>query len=235
MSVIAENPDDQATAITARKPRTRRQPQPEALRSDAEKVDAYRQELAIAQDESHMLIDEFPITQAGKYGRYGMCTIADAIGQDIARLRVPLTRRKVMTTLASIDPGPQELGGGWKVTITENGVEIAGAVFPAMSDSNEASQVALEEAKDWLDDWESRKWGEKKPRDAVKHILDKCRAAKNGANYLSTGESLVAALVLNRSDWLAEMNYTIPEALERIGPEWAKQIPAVARILREEG
>ncbi len=36
MSVIAENPDDQSAAVTARKPRTRRQPQP--IQSPASKA-----------------------------------------------------------------------------------------------------------------------------------------------------------------------------------------------------
>ncbi|QGJ67835.1 hypothetical protein FDU21_16760 [Xanthomonas oryzae pv. oryzae] len=33
---------------------------------------------------------------------------------------------------------------------------------------------------------------------------------------LSTGEALTAALVLNRHDWLADMDYTIAQALDRI-------------------
>ncbi|WP_314102904.1 hypothetical protein [uncultured Stenotrophomonas sp.] len=33
---------------------------------------------------------------------------------------------------------------------------------------------------------------------------------------LSTGEALTAALVLNRHDWLKEMDYTIAQALDRI-------------------
>lgn len=42
------------------------------------------------------------------------------------------------------------------------------------------------------------------------------------------------ALVLNRADWLAEMDYTIPEAIERSGSEWVSVIPQVARQLAEE-
>jgi hypothetical protein len=58
------------------------------------------------------------------------------------------------------------------------------------------------------------------------HILSKARAAQaGGRGALSTGEAIVAALVLNRPGWLLEMNYTIAEAIERIGPEWARLVP----------
>ncbi|RUV66769.1 hypothetical protein EOA50_30060, partial [Mesorhizobium sp. M1A.F.Ca.IN.020.30.1.1] len=50
---------------------------------------------------------------------------------------------------------------------------------------------------------------------ALQHIIAKARDAKHGGfGVLSTGEKLAAALVLNRPDWLAEMNYTLTE-LER--------------------
>jgi hypothetical protein len=56
----------------------------------------------------------------------------------------------------------------------------------------------------------------------LSHILRVSRYAKtNGYGELSTGEQLAAALVLNRADWLAEMGYTMPEAIDRIGPEWS--------------
>jgi hypothetical protein len=61
-------------------------------------------------------------------------------------------------------------------------------------------------------------------------ILAKARdAAAGGIGALSTGEALAAALVLNRPDWLIAMNYTIAEAIERIGPEWMRLIPAAAK------
>ncbi|RWB95817.1 MAG: hypothetical protein EOS61_16110 [Mesorhizobium sp.] len=46
---------------------------------------------------------------------------------------------------------------------------------------------------------------------------------------MPTGEKLAAALVLNRPDWLAEMNYMLAEAIERVGPEWLSPIPEAAR------
>jgi hypothetical protein len=36
------------------------------------------------------------------------------------------------------------------------------------------------------------------------------------------------------ADWLAEIGYTIPEAIERSGAEWVAVIPQVARQLAEE-
>lgn len=64
------------------------------------------------------------------------------------------------------------------------------------------------------------------------HIIRKCRHARDGGfNVLSTGEKLTAALVLNRPDWLAEMNYTLAEAIERVGSEWVSLIPEAARAL----
>ncbi len=51
----------------------------------------------------------------------------------------------------------------------------------------------------------------------------------------STGEKVAVALVLNRADWLAEILYTIPEAIERAGQDWVPIIPKVARQLAEEG
>jgi hypothetical protein len=66
-------------------------------------------------------------------------------------------------------------------------------------------------------------------------ILDKSRAAAAGDyGVLSAGERLVAAIVLNRADWLEQENYTLAEAIVRIGPKWIAQIPAVAKQLAAE-
>jgi hypothetical protein len=70
--------------------------------------------------------------------------------------------------------------------------------------------------------------------DLVQIFAKASDAANGGVSGLSTGEALVAALVLNRSDWLASMNYTIVEALERIGPDWVRLIPAAARQFSRE-
>ena len=53
------------------------------------------------------------------------------------------------------------------------------------------------------------------------HIIRKARYALHGGfSVLSTGEKLAAALVLNRADWLASMDYTMAEAIDRVGAEW---------------
>jgi hypothetical protein len=70
------------------------------------------------------------------------------------------------------------------------------------------------------------------------HLLRKSHDAKRGGHdawaVQSTGEKLAVALVLNRADWLEEMQYAIAEAIERSGPEWVAMIPQVACQLAEE-
>lgn len=60
-------------------------------------------------------------------------------------------------------------------------------------------------------------------------MLDAATAGDEGPGPLSTGEALMAALALNRPDWLARMGYTIVEAMERVGDEWLVLLPRVAR------
>jgi hypothetical protein len=50
----------------------------------------------------------------------------------------------------------------------------------------------------------------------------------------STGEKVAVALVLNRSEWLAEYGYTIAEAIDRAGRDWVEMIPQIARQLGDE-
>lgn len=75
--------------------------------------------------------------------------------------------------------------------------------------------------------------------DRYEHLLRKARDAKRGGHdawgVQSTGEKVAVALVLNRPDWLAEIEYTIPEAIEHSGAEWISIISQVARQLAEEG
>lgn len=70
------------------------------------------------------------------------------------------------------------------------------------------------------------------------HLLRKARDAKRGGHdawaVQSTGEKVAVALVLNRADWLAEIQYTIPEAIDRSGQEWIALVPQVAKQLGEE-
>ena len=74
--------------------------------------------------------------------------------------------------------------------------------------------------------------------DRYEHLLRKARDSKRGGHNAwavqSTGEKVAVALALNRVDWLAEIDYTIPEAIERSGVEWVAIIPQLARQLAEE-
>ncbi len=72
-----------------------------------------------------------------------------------------------------------------------------------------------------------------------RHLLNKARNAmrcgRGAWAVQSTGEKVAVALVLNRSDWLEEIVYTIAEAIERAGQDWVAIIPRIARQLAEEG
>ena len=74
--------------------------------------------------------------------------------------------------------------------------------------------------------------------DRYKHLLRKALDAKRGGHAAwavqSTGERVAVALVLNRADWLAEIDYSMPEAIERSGAEWLSMIPQIARQIAEE-
>lgn len=59
-------------------------------------------------------------------------------------------------------------------------------------------------------------------------VQDAIAAGTTGG--MSTGEALAVAMVLNRSDWLADMGYTIADALNRVDDDWVQAIPTVARI-----
>jgi hypothetical protein len=71
-----------------------------------------------------------------------------------------------------------------------------------------------------------------------RHFLGKARDAKKGGHTAwcvqSTGEKVAVALALNRADWLEEVGYTIPEAIERAGEVWVNLIPQVAKTLENE-
>ena len=71
------------------------------------------------------------------------------------------------------------------------------------------------------------------------HLVRKSQDAKRGGHgawsVQSTGERIAVALVLNRADWLAEMDYSLAEAIDRSGSEWVAIIPQVARKLAEQG
>lgn len=60
------------------------------------------------------------------------------------------------------------------------------------------------------------------------------QAVHYGIGSMSLGEALIAALVLDRSDWLRERGHSIAEALDRIGPHWATRLSTVARQFHAE-
>lgn len=73
---------------------------------------------------------------------------------------------------------------------------------------------------------------------SYQHLLGKARDAKEGGRDAwtaqSTGEKVAVALILNRADWLASIDYTLAEAIERTGAEWLPMVPLVERQLRNE-
>ncbi|MFC0155089.1 hypothetical protein ACFFJ4_16140 [Xanthomonas dyei] len=70
----------------------------------------------------------------------------------------------------------------------------------------------------------------------LQRTIEVARAAARmgGPGPLSTGEALTAALVLNRADWLAKMDYTIAEALDRIDSDTLQHLQEAERVLRAE-
>jgi hypothetical protein len=73
------------------------------------------------------------------------------------------------------------------------------------------------------------------PNAQLRHIVRKCLDVKDadGPGALSTGEALAAAIVLNRPEWLARMNYTLAEAFDRIDVEWWPLLRQAERIIKE--
>jgi len=71
----------------------------------------------------------------------------------------------------------------------------------------------------------------------LQRIVEVARSAARMGNPgpLSTGEALTAALVLNRADWLADMDYTIAQALDRIDSDTLQHLRDAELILRREG
>jgi len=69
-----------------------------------------------------------------------------------------------------------------------------------------------------------------------KQLLAKARDAKRGGRdawaMQSTGEKVAVALVLNEPAWLADMGFTLAEAIDRMSPAWLANIPRVEHELR---
>jgi hypothetical protein len=71
--------------------------------------------------------------------------------------------------------------------------------------------------------------------DHLTHMVSSAlTAARKGYGTLSTGEAVVAALILNDHAALSDRGMTIAEALDRAGPEWCALIPmASKRVLNQ--
>lgn len=66
------------------------------------------------------------------------------------------------------------------------------------------------------------------------HLLSKTVEALQGKqcwDLQSELDKVATAIVLNRSDWLGEIDYTLLEATSRIGPEWMSLLPGVAQAV----
>lgn len=66
---------------------------------------------------------------------------------------------------------------------------------------------------------------------AYQHVLGKTVQSLLGKEHwqaLCDLDKVAVALVLDRADWLKEIDYTLVEATARIGPEWLALMPRVA-------
>jgi hypothetical protein len=52
-----------------------------------------------------------------------------------------------------ITPRPVDLGGGWRLRLLEDGVEVGGGVFPPDGEGEDANQDAFYDAEDMAYDW----------------------------------------------------------------------------------
>lgn len=68
-----------------------------------------------------------------------------------------------------------------------------------------------------------------------RHFLSRAREAQKGGKAAwsgqTIGEKAAVAIALNRADWLAEMNYTIADAIDRTNPVWLSLLPRIVRTL----
>jgi hypothetical protein len=55
------------------------------------------------------------------------------------------------------------------------------------------------------------------------------RARSGGYSVMSLGEKLAAALILNRPDWIIALDYTLADALDRVGQDWVRLIPTASQ------
>ena len=69
----------------------------------------------------------------------------------------------------------------------------------------------------------------------IQHLMAIGRHAREkGIAGMTIGEQLCAALALNRFDWLRQLDTTMAEAIDLIGPTWLAQLPGAALALHHE-
>lgn len=70
----------------------------------------------------------------------------------------------------------------------------------------------------------------------IEHLLTKAREAQvlGRPDPTATVEAVAVALILDRPDWLAAMDYTLASAIGRIDRDWLIAIPEVAKLFHEE-
>lgn len=69
----------------------------------------------------------------------------------------------------------------------------------------------------------------------IDHLVACARSADvaGRTTYHSTGEALAAALILDRSDWLRTMGYTMVEAIDRLDADWLALLPEATRRFQD--
>lgn len=69
----------------------------------------------------------------------------------------------------------------------------------------------------------------------VERLIRYARTARAGDfGKLSTAEKLAAAFVLNRSDWIAALSVTLPQAIATVGKGYISAVPMAAKLLKDE-
>lgn len=69
---------------------------------------------------------------------------------------------------------------------------------------------------------------------SYQHVLGKTIEALQGKELWcaqSELDKVAVAMVLNRADWLQELDYTLVEATARLGAEWLALMPRVAQAV----
>lgn len=65
----------------------------------------------------------------------------------------------------------------------------------------------------------------------IQALVERVQADERSIGVLSTGETIVVALVLDRKDLLPD-GLTVLQAIDRLGPDWTHAALAVQRSLR---